>query len=69
MEDKLALAEEKIDELLRINEELEKNQAVYIAHKYDKVDKCLGNYLNRYPEKKQMNIMFLRESEGVYQFG
>jgi hypothetical protein len=29
----------------------------------------LGNFLNRYPERKKMNIMFLRESEGVYQFG
>lgn len=63
------MAEDKIEELIRINEELEKTQAVYIAHKYDKVDRALGNYLNTYPEKKQMNIMFLRESEGVYQFG
>ena len=29
----------------------------------------LGNFLNRYPERKKMKIMFLRESEGVYQFG
>ena len=48
---------------------LEKNQAVYIAHKHDRVDKTLGNYLNTFPERKKMNIMFLRESEGVYQFG
>ena len=25
--------------------------------------------MNRYPERNKMNIMFLRESEGVYQFG
>ena len=25
--------------------------------------------MNRYPERKKMKIMFLRESEGVYQFG
>jgi chromosome segregation ATPase len=68
-EDKLGLAEEKIYELLNLNEELEKTQAVYIAHKNDHVDQTLGNYLNRFPEKKSMNIMFLRESEGVYQFG
>ena len=29
----------------------------------------LGNFINRYPERKSMGIMFLRESEGVYQFG
>ena len=62
-------AEQKIQELLDINEMLEKNQAVYICKKNDKIDKTLGNYLNKYPERDQMKIMFLRESEGVYQFG
>ena len=69
MENRNELLEDKIQELLNINEMLEKNQAVYIAKKNDKVDKTLANYLNRYPEREKMNIMFLRESEGVYQFG
>jgi len=29
----------------------------------------LANFINKYPEREKMNIMFLRESEGVYQFG
>jgi len=29
----------------------------------------LSNFLNKYPERKSMKIMFLRESEGVYRFG
>ena len=66
VEDKLQAAEEKIIEMINLNEQLEKNQAVYIAHKNDKVDKVLGNFLNTYPERQNMNIMFLRESEGVY---
>ena len=69
MENRNELLEDKIQELLNINEMLEKNQAVYIAKKNDKVDKTLANYLNKYPERENMNIMFLRESEGVYQFG
>ena len=48
---------------------MEKNQAIYIAKKHDKIDKALGDYLNTYPERNEMKIMFLRESEGVYQFG
>ena len=59
----------KIEELLNINEMLEKGQAVYIAKKNDKVDKTLANYINTFPEREKLNIMFLRESEGVYQFG
>ena len=66
MEDKLITAEAKIIELLDLNEALEKNQAIYIAKKNDKVDRCLSNYLNTFPERNQMRIMFLRESEGVY---
>jgi hypothetical protein len=69
LETKAILAEEKIRELLDINEMLEKNQAVYIAKKNDKTDSTLANYLNKFPEREKMNIMFLRESEGVYSFG
>ena len=42
---------------------------MYIARKDDPVDKALGTYVNSFPEKGKMNIMFLRESEGVYHFG
>lgn len=69
LENAYSFAEEKIQELLDLNEQLERNQAIYIAKKNDKIDKTLGSYLNKYPEREQMKIMFLRESEGVYQFG
>ena len=63
------IAEEKIQHLLNINEDLENNCAVYIAHKNDQIDRKLANYLNTYPERKKLNIMFLRETDGVYKFG
>ena len=66
MEDKLITAEGKIIELLGVNEMLEKNQAIYIAKKNDNVDRALSNYINTFPERNKMKIMFLRESEGVY---
>lgn len=69
MEELNAGLEAKITELLDINEMLEKGQAIYIAKKNDKVDKTLANYINTFPERQKLNIMFLRESEGVYQFG
>ena len=37
-EDRLEFAEDKVDELLKLNKELEKTQAVYIGHKNDHVD-------------------------------
>mmetsp|Transcript_12789 Transcript_12789/g.19799 ORF Transcript_12789/g.19799 Transcript_12789/m.19799 type:complete len:86 (+) Transcript_12789:370-627(+) len=55
--------------MIDLNEALEHGQAIYIAHKNDRIDRTLANFINRYPERKKMKIMFLRESEGVYQFG
>lgn len=43
--------------------------AVYIPVREDPIDKKLAEYINNYPEKSKLKIMFMRESEGVYQFG
>ena len=70
VEEENELAESKIEQLIAANLELEKQQAVYIGHRKDKIDAQLGKYINmKYPEKHGMKIMFLRESEGVYYFG
>ena len=60
-------AEERMAELIKENYRLK--NACYISRKADKVDQALGKFINEYPEKEKMKIMFLRESEGVYQFG
>jgi len=57
---------------VKLNETLkEKKRAntIYMPKRSDKIDMALGNFLNRYPEKEKMKILFLRESEGVYRFG
>ena len=41
----------------------------YVAVKTDSIDLSLSDYINNYPDKKKLKIMFMRESEGVYQFG
>jgi hypothetical protein len=43
--------------------------SVYIPHKDDNTDRLLGEYINSRPENDRLNIMFLRESEGIYRFG
>ena len=43
--------------------------AVYIPVKTDPIDTKLAEYINNYPERKKLKIMFMRESEGVYEFG
>ena len=43
--------------------------AVYIPIKSDPVDKALSEYINNYPERRKLKIMFLRMQEGIYEFG
>ena len=43
--------------------------ACYIPAKNDPVDVALGAFINNYPDRKKLKIMFMRESEGVYEFG
>ena len=43
--------------------------AVYIPFTEDEIDVKLAEFINNYPERSKLKIMFLRESEGVYQFG
>ena len=62
-------AESKINDLLKTNKVLEDKLQIYIPKKYDKVDMALALSLNTFTERDKMKIMFLRESEGVYQFG
>ena len=43
--------------------------AVYIPVKNDAIDRKLAEYINNYPDRQKLKIMFMRESEGIYQFG
>lgn len=43
--------------------------AIYVPFKDDPVDQKLAEYVNNFPDRQQLKIMFLRESSGVYEFG
>merc|ERR1712228_924143 len=43
--------------------------AVYIPTKGDAIDKKLAEYINNFPDRQKLKIMFMRESDGIYQFG
>ena len=58
----MLLAYEKIKDLERLGN-------YYIGRKDSNIDTKLAQFLNTYPEKEKLKIMFLRESEGVYIFG
>ena len=65
----LKRAQEKIAQLIDLLEKSRTQSWLYIPKKSDNVDTALGGFINKYPEREKMKIMFLREQEGVYQFG
>ena len=59
-------AEVEIDTLKQYIIDLKQRIAVYIPVKQDQIDKKLAEFINNYPERSKLKIMFMRESEGVY---
>ena len=59
-------AEVEIETLKQYIIDLKQRIAVYIPVKEDAIDKKLAEFINNYPERSKLKIMFMRESEGVY---
>ena len=59
-------AEVEIETLKQYIIDLKQRIAVYIPVKEDATDKKLAEFINNYPERSKLKIMFMRESEGVY---
>ena len=58
--------EGQIETLQQYIIDLKSRIAVYIPVKGDTIDKKLAEYINNYPDRQKLKIMFLRETEGVY---
>lgn len=65
----LRCSEVEIETLKAYIIDLKSRIAVYIPVKNDYTDKKLAEYINNFPDRSRLKIMFMRESEGVYQFG
>ena len=62
-------AELEVETLKQYVMDLKSRIAVYIPVKDDVIDRRLAEYINNYPDRQKLKIMFMRESEGVYEFG
>lgn len=49
--------------------ELRTRISTYVPVKGDNVDKAISEYVNNYADRRKLKVMFLRMSEGVYEFG
>lgn len=66
---RLRAQEEEIDALKSYILELKARVAIYIPIKEDPLDVKMAEYINNYPDRAKLKIMFMRESKGVYEFG
>jgi hypothetical protein len=58
--------QQEIEHLKNYIIDLKSRIAVYIPVKDDKVDRKIAEYINNYPDRQKLKILFMRESEGVY---
>ena len=49
--------------------DLKARVAVYVPVKDDAIDLKVAEFINNYPDRNRLKIMFMRESTGVYEFG
>lgn len=61
--------EEEISVLKNHIIEVKARVAIYIPFKEDQIDLKIAEYINNYPDRQKLKIMFMRESSGVYTFG
>ena len=49
--------------------DLKARVAIYVPVKEDLIDGRVAEFINNYPDRNKLKLMFMRESVGVYQFG
>ena len=65
----LKSSETEVETLKSYIIDLKSRIAIYVPVKDCFIDKKLADFINNYPERSKLKIMFMRESEGVYEFG
>ena len=61
--------EDYILNLRKVIIEIREGNPLYIPVKEDPVDNALADYINSLTDPGKVKVLFLREGEGVYQFG
>jgi len=60
---------EEVSQLKAYIIEIKARVAIYLPIKEDPLDLKMAEYINNYPDRARLKIMFMRESAGVYAFG
>eukprot|EP00347_Sterkiella_histriomuscorum_P006310 403353252 len=69
LESQLQVKQTEIDKLNSSLDEWKHSKDIYVPEKSCAIDSELASFINNYSDRSKLRIMFMRESEGVYQFG
>jgi len=61
-------SEQEAEGLYELVSEMKQNISVYVPVRKDAIDKRLAEFINNYPDKHKLKVLFMRESEGIYSF-
>lgn len=61
--------DEQIEAMKLYVQQMRSRFQIYVPDKEDPLDTQLAEYINNYPERSKLRIMFMKEGDGVYQFG
>ena len=62
-------SEVDVEELKAYIIDLKKKMMIYIPVKDDPIDVALADFINNYPDRWKLRVVFIREDCGVYHFG
>eukprot|EP01017_Pseudomicrothorax_dubius_P039145 TRINITY_DN5962_c0_g4_i1.p1 TRINITY_DN5962_c0_g4~~TRINITY_DN5962_c0_g4_i1.p1 ORF type:complete len:816 (-),score=343.55 TRINITY_DN5962_c0_g4_i1:188-2635(-) len=65
----IAEKDDYVNNLKKLIVEMKEKSAIYVPVKDDPIDRRLADYLNNVSDPNKLRVLFIRESEGVYQFG
>jgi predicted RNase H-like nuclease (RuvC/YqgF family) len=61
--------DEQIEHLTEAIHQMREGQEVYVPTKGDYVDNAIADFINGNSNARSLRLLFIRETEGVYQFG
>ena len=67
--DRIKEQDEEIEAMKLYVQQMRAKYQIYIPDRDDPIDSYLAEYINNYPERSKLRIMFFKECEGVYHFG
>lgn len=62
----LKVAEQEVESLKVYIIDIKQRMLIYVPMKDDPVDVAIADFINNYPDRRRLKVMFYRETAGIY---